>query len=273
MRIDLHLHTTCSDGVYSPAEVVKIAITNKLELISFTDHDTDAAYKLIDVNEIKKHLNIIHGVEITANYQDNEVHILGYFGNGTSDKLQDFLNLIQNERVTRINEGMGNLRKHNINLSFAELKEFNKGESIGRNHLANLLVARGYATSIKEAFTLYLKDELNIIPRLLTPVKDVIGIIQENKGVSIWAHPPRKLFDEFLPVFKKWGLQGIEAFNYRKTRALSDYYCETAKKYNLFVTAGSDWHGFDNEIFPDKIFYHENITDEFVNLFERIKIC
>jgi hypothetical protein len=273
MRIDLHLHTTCSDGIYSPSDVIRLAINNGLEIISLTDHDTDAAYQCINAEDIKKRLKIIRGVEITANYQDNEIHILGYFKNATSNKLQRFLNRIQNERVNRINKGIKNLREHNIKLSYDELSEFNKGESIGRNHLANLLVARGYANSIKESFMLYLKDGLDIIPQLLTPVKDVIEIIHEDKGISIWAHPPHKFFEEFLPVFKGWGLQGIEAYNYRKTRGLSDYYCKTAKKYNLFVTAGSDWHGFDDETFPDKLFYHENITDKFVNLFEGIKTC
>ena len=133
--------------------------------------------------------------------------------------------------------------------------------------MANLLVARGYAASVKESFGLYLKDELNNIPRLLTPVKEVIEIIHQNGGVAVWAHPPRKVFEKFLPGFVECGLDGIEAFNYRKTTAFAHYYAEIAQKHNLLISAGSDWHGFEGEIFPDKVFYQEEITDKFISLF------
>ena len=266
MKIDLHLHTTYSDGIYPPEEVVKLSRANGLDVISLTDHDTVGAYQ--ELGEIETNgLKIIRGAEITANHAGNEIHILGYFKDGLSEQLQDFLNNTQAERINRIKEGLSNLRKHNINLSYDELNEFNKGESVGRNHLANLMVARGYTTSVKESFLLYLKDELNIIPQLLTPVKEVIEIIHRNKGVAIWAHPPRKFFEGFLPAFVECGLDGIEAFNYRKTTAFAHYYADMAMKHNLLISAGSDWHGFEGEIFPDKVFYQEEITDKFVNLF------
>src|SRR3989339_141430 len=266
MKIDLHLHTTYSDGVYSPEDVVKLSRDNGLDVISLTDHDTAGAYQELGEKETNG-LRIIRGVEITANYDGSEMHILGYFKGVLSGQLQDFLNNTQAERISRIKEGLTNLRKHNINLSYDELNEFNKGESVGRNHLANLLVARGYAASVKESFGLYLKDELNNIPRLLTPVKEVIEIIHQNGGVAVWAHPPRKVFEKFLPGFVECGLDGIEAFNYRKTTAFAHYYAEIAQKHNLLISAGSDWHGFEGEIFPDKVFYQEEITDKFISLF------
>jgi 3',5'-nucleoside bisphosphate phosphatase len=265
MRIDLHLHTICSDGVYSPDEVINFAVKSGLEVISFTDHDTDAAYGLIDKATLSFGLRIIHGVEITANHEGNETHILGYFRNGSSAKLKGYLKNLQKARVTRINEGIKNLAKRNIKLSYDDLTKFSKGESIGRNHLANLLVENGYASDIKESFALYLKKDLNIVPQLLTPVKEVIEIIRDCDGIPVWAHPPQKYFDEYLPTLREYGLQGIEAFNFRKTGRTSNYYTDTARKLNLFVTAGSDWHGFEDELFPDKVYYKEYLTDKFVN--------
>lgn len=265
MKIDLHLHTTFSDGIYSPEQVIKLSQDNGLAVVSLTDHDTAGAYQSID-GLAPDGLKIIRGVEITANYDGNEMHMLGYFKKGLTGRLRDFLDHTQAERISRIKEGLNNLRKHNINLSYDELSEFNKGESVGRNHLANLLVARGYARSVKESFGLYLKDELNNIPRLLTPVKEVIEVIHQNDGLAFWAHPPRKFFESFLPDFVALGLDGLEAFNYRKTTAFAHYYTDTAQKYGLLVSAGSDWHGFEGEIFPDKVFYREEITDKLVNL-------
>ncbi|MEW6026158.1 MAG: PHP domain-containing protein [Planctomycetota bacterium] len=267
MKIDLHLHTTYSDGIYSPETVIKLARDNGLDAISLTDHDTVGAYQELEGVETGG-LKIIRGAEITANHEGNEIHILGYFKEDLGGDLQDFLNNTQAERIRRIKEGLSNLRKHNINLSYDELNEFNKGESVGRNHLANLLVAKGYAASVKESFLLYLKDELNIIPQLLTPVKEVIEVIHRNQGVAVWAHPPHRFFEKFLPDFKEWGLDGIEAFNYRKTTAFAHYYADTALKNNLLISAGSDWHGFEGETFPDKVFYREEITDKFINLFD-----
>jgi hypothetical protein len=265
MKIDLHLHTTFSDGIYTPEQVIKLSRDSGLEVISLTDHDTAGVYQHLDGAESGR-LKIIRGVEITANQDGNEMHILGYFKNGLSDRLTRFLNHTQAERISRIKEGLNNLRKHNVNLSYDELSEFNKGESVGRNHLANLLVARGYASSVKESFLLYLKDELNNIPRLLTPVKEVIEVIHQNGGLAVWAHPPRRFFEDFLPVFAGLGLDGIEAFNYRKTTAFGLHYSDTAVKYNLLVSAGSDWHGFEGEVFPDKVFYREEMTDKLVGL-------
>ena len=130
MKIDLHLHTTYSDGIYPPEEVVKLSRANGLDVISLTDHDTVGAYQ--ELGEIETNgLKIIRGAEITANHAGNGIHILGYFKDGLSEQLQDFLNNTQAERINRIKEGLRNLRKHNINLSYDELNEFNKGESRG----------------------------------------------------------------------------------------------------------------------------------------------
>lgn len=265
MKIDLHLHTSFSDGIYSPEQVIKLARDSGLEAIALTDHDTIGASQSL-AGKSAGGLKVICGVEITANYDENEMHMLGYFKDGPGERLNVFLNHTQAERISRIKAGLQNLGKYNINLSYDDLSEFNTGESVGRNHLANLLVARGYAPSVKGAFVSYLKDELNNIPKLLTPVKDAIEVIHQNGGLAVWAHPPRRFFEDFLPVFIDFGLDGIEAFNYRKTTAYAHHYADTAEKYNLLMSAGSDWHGFEGELFPEQPFYRENITDKLVGL-------
>jgi len=249
MTIDLHLHSSISDGLYAPEDVLKKAKAEGLKVISLTDHDSYSGYERLKTASTNDDIRIIRGVELSSTYEDNEIHILGYFKNGVSRGLKVFISRAQSDREGRISEALVNLKGKGIELTRNELMQFYHGESIGRNHLAQLLVSRGYADSFTRAFQDYLKYEMNIVPRTKTLVEDAIKIVKDSGGVSVWAHPPFKLFDKCIKTFMDIGLDGVEAYNSRKSNNNSFYYHTVAEKFGLFITAGSDWHGFPEEKF------------------------
>lgn len=281
MKIDLHLHTNCSDGVYSPAEVVRRAREAGLEIISLTDHDSCASYEYLGTMEGEpvrrpdrtgamkgeNNIRVIQGMELSSNYEGNEIHILGYFRDGINRELEEFLATAQTDRHKRISIGIENLKKLGVELSYEELLRLSQSESIGRNHLARLLIEHGYVNSASEAFQEYLKYDLDIVPRTETPVKTVIAIINASGGIAIWAHPPFRLFDKYLTTFIGLGLQGVEAYNRKKSGNNSFYYHTVAEKFGLMITAGSDWHGFPHDTFLNETHYPAEILEKFINHF------
>lgn len=264
MRIDLHLHSNVSDGLYSPEEVYQKAKAAGLNIMSLTDHDSCSGYGRLKKASLNEDIKVICGAELSSNYEDNEIHILAYFKEGISKELENFVYEAQINRDRRISEGLDNLRKIGIDLSHIDLMQLCHGDSIGRNHLAQLLVKRGYVDSPIQAFQNYLKYDLNIVPRTKTSVRDVIEIIKSSNGISVWAHPPFKLFDRYLPTFMEMGLNGVEAYNRKKPSNDSFYYHTVAEKFGLLVTAGSDWHGLRDENFLTEGNYPVEIMDKFI---------
>ena len=265
MKVDFHLHTNCSDGIYKPDEVIDMVAQQGYNLVAITDHDCAGAYDWLKGHQLPPGLKIIKGVELTTNHQDKEIHILGYFRDGFSGKLTGFLKDAQAERNRRISTSIKNLHKFNISITYGDLLEFSKGESIGRNHLASLLVHKGYVSSQKEAFDLYLNDDAAIVPPMMTAVKKAIELIHGSNGIAVWAHPPYDWFHSSLQEFVNWGLDGIEVYNQKRSLANARHYQQTAEGFGLLVTAGSDWHGFEGETFLTN--YVPEIVDQFVSIF------
>jgi len=268
MELDLHIHSNLSDGLYSPEEVVRLARETGLETISLTDHDCYLGDKLLKTLAELNGIRLIRGVEFSAVYDHEEMHILGYFPEGITSELERFLQTAQADRQRRILEGINNLKKIGIELSYEEVNRLSEGESIGRSHLARLLVERGYAASALDAFQDYLKYDHNIVPQTETEVKRIIAVIRGNNGIAIWAHPPMRLFDKYLAGLMEIGLQGIEAYNCKKSKNNSFYYHTVAEKLGLLITAGSDWHGLKEETFLTKGRYPPAVIDEFIKYFE-----
>jgi len=265
MTVDLHLHSNLSDGVFSPEEMLDKAKGAGLEIISLTDHDSCSGYERLIKLSNNDGIKLICGVELSAAFEDKEIHILGYFKNGITEEFGEFVKKAQVDRDKRISEGLANLKEKGIDLSYEELTENWEGDSIGRNHLATLMVKHGHVGSLLEAFQNYLKYDLNIVPRTQTLVKQAIDMIKSSGGISIWAHPPFKLFDKCITTFMEMGLDGVEAYNKKKSNNNSFYYHTVAEKFGLLITAGSDWHGFPAEHFLEKDTYPENTLDKFIN--------
>lgn len=267
MRIDLHLHSNCSDGMYAPEEVLRRVQAADLGMISITDHDSCSAYEQVKKSS-DNGVRIIRGVELSSTYENNEIHIMGYFRDGINGALERFLTDAQANRRRRIALGIENLlKKYGMELSYEELIQISQPESIGRNHLARLMLKQGYVNSIAEAFRVYLNYNFEVVPQIETQVKTVIDIIRASGGITVWAHPPFGLFDKYLTVFMDLGLQGVEAYNQRKSSKNTFYYHTVAEKFGLMISAGSDWHGFQNETFLSEANCPPEVVENFINHF------
>ncbi len=257
--VDLHLHSTCSDGVHSPARLVEMASAAGLAAIAIADHDNIdgivealAAGLLLDVE-------VLPAVELSVLWERYEdIHLLGYCFDHRRPVLRDALEEFRdfresrNERiVARINERL--LQEGRPPIDFAEVQRRAKG-TLGRPHIAAVLIDRGYARDNEDAFQRYLVP-CNV-PKRYFPIDEAIGLIHGAGGVAVLAHPPyitedrrelARLLDTFLPL----GLDGIEAYSNRATNDDIDWYITQARRRGLIVTGGSDYHGLEGgEIVP-----------------------
>jgi len=244
-RIDLHLHTTMSDGKYEPSYVVEKAIEAGLSVISLTDHDTIQG-SLAGLEAAGDRIKVILGVEFSSFYNGEEIHILGYFPRGVGGEIQRILENLQEERVSRMKLCLLNLRKKGFRVGYEDVLKFVGGRSVSRSHIARALVEQGYASSIYEAFTRFLTAEAGLIPPpTLTPHR-LFKILSSSDAISVWAHPEPAQFDRYIKEFAEAGLCGVEICMKRRTQ-FALYYEKTALDMGLLLTFGSDWHGFTEE--------------------------
>jgi hypothetical protein len=254
MRVDFHIHTTASDGQYSPTEVVKMAKNNDLKCIAITDHDTinglEEAYEAGKQNRIR----VLGGVEFGAE-EHRYLHILGLDIDRSSPDLQKLcweLEKSRNERKYRIIEY---LKEKDIVVSLDEVEEIAGGNIIARPHFAQVLVNKGYVKTTREAFDKYLDtEEYQRIERKKAKVKECIEAIHKAKGKAVLAHPYQLKFedaqlDELVKELVSYGLDGIECYYPLHSEIQTEYYLKLARKYNLIISAGSDFHG--EKVKPD----------------------
>lgn len=246
--IDLHTHTTASDGTFTPSEVVRLAVELGIKALAITDHDTIDGIEEALLEGSKLGLEIIPGIEISVDFV-KEMHILGYFIDlnclslkATLDKLQDFRRKRNPLIVQR-------LQKLGFNITLQEVLETAGGESVGRPHIGKVLMDKGYVKSISEAFEKYLAvgKPAYLEKEKLSP-KEAIGIIIKAGGIPVLAHPKFLQLDEvslgeILLYLTNLGLKGIEAYYSTHSLEETKQYLRLAEKYNLAVSGGSDFHG------------------------------
>ena len=246
--IDLHVHTTFSDGTFTPQEVVRFAKEKGLFAISITDHDTtDGVKDAIEEGE-RLGLKVVSGVEISADFEI-EMHILGLFIDIDNKFLQQKLKMLEKFRKERNPQIIKKLRQMGYNISMEEVEKLALGEMIGRPHIAKVLVQKGYFSTTKEVFEkllgfgkpAYVKKEK------LKP-QEAIEAIKKAGGLAILAHPHKYLYLEegsenvFLEL-KEYGLDGIEVFHSDHNQIETSMLLEIAKKLDLAISGGSDFHG------------------------------
>jgi predicted metal-dependent phosphoesterase TrpH len=242
-RADLHVHTTHSDGSYTPAQVVALARRIGLAAVAITDHDTISGVAGACA-AAGPGLEIVAGVEISAEHLGREFHVLGYFIRSDDAALLAALKRLCKERSARFWLMVERLRGHGVCLDEEALHHHRGAEVLGRRHLAEVLVARGHAGSIQEAFDRYLSDGGRIaMPKVRLPVAEALGLIRAAGGVASWAHPSYDCTEENLVHLRGLGLEAVEVAypgrqhgRERRLRAL-------ATKLGLAVSAGSDCHG------------------------------
>lgn len=243
-KADLHIHTNFSDGSFTPEEIIKKVYKLNISTISFTDHDSIKAIEQSFKIAHKYSIEIISGVELTSYHNDLEIHILGYFIEWNNKELKENLENFAQKRISRIKKMIEKLKHFDIYLDFNQIAHLEKkGGTLGRLHLAQLLVEKGHVQSIPEAFAKYLGENNLVYEKKydLSP-SDIIELITKFGGIPILAHP-YLLEENLILSLIKIGIKGIEVFYPQHSDIKTNYYLELAKKYNFLVTGGSDFHG------------------------------
>ncbi len=227
-----------------PEEIVKKAHSSGLTAISITDHDTlDGIPDGIAAAE-KCGIKIVPGIELTTDLPETEIHILGYYIDHNDAPFRELLSKIHKDREARISKIVDKLKQLGINIEVDEVMELVDSGSAGRPHVARVLVKKGVVGSIQEAFNKYLdlRSPAYVPHFRLNPIEAIKAIINAG-GIPVYAHPAVSKKDEMIPELVAGGLAGIEVFYARHSFFQVKHYLSIAKKHNLLVTGGSDFHG------------------------------
>jgi predicted metal-dependent phosphoesterase TrpH len=244
MFADLHLHTNFSDGTYTPEELVAQAAKHKLAAIALTDHDTVEGCERAAIACKAVEIEFIPGTELTAEQNDNEIHILGYFLDTQNKKLLSEIAKFQAVRQSRIHEMVRLLNELNVPLRVEDVIALASCRSPGRPHVARALVQAGFCSSLDEAFERFLKKHRPAwVPKAKISAQVAIDLIHQANGLAVMAHPGLNRTDEVIPDLVDAGMDGIECFHTKHSTAIAEHYLEIADKFNLLVTGGSDCHG------------------------------
>jgi 3',5'-nucleoside bisphosphate phosphatase len=245
LRIDLHIHSSASDGGLAPAAVVEAARAGGLDIIALADHDTVAGIAPAQVAATGV-LHIIPAIELSTYHSSGELHMLGYFINPNHAALMNYGARASGAREVRMRDMLARLGGAGINVNFEEVLEAAgaRPSSVGRPHLARALVKRGYATTVSDAFDRLIGDHAPaFVPTHLATPAQAIDLIHDAGGLAVWAHPRSELVPAELPAFVDAGLDGIECYRPRVAHPESERIARIADDHNLYVTGGSDWHG------------------------------
>ena len=251
-RIDLHLHTRYSDGSLTPAEVVALAHQAGVTAMAITDHDIVDGIPHAMEAATKFGIEVIPGVELSSRWNGQELHVLGYCFDRQDPAFQDHLARQRRSRHDRNPQAVERLNALGLELSEDEVRAKAGSDSIGRPHIAQVLVDKGYVRDTREAFDRYLGEgAAAYVPRTLADTRDVIAWIRNAGGVPVLAHPTWTRCEgeplyRLCTCLKEAGLLGLEVFYSTHTRKQTSRYLELAKRLDLLVTGGSDFHGAAN---------------------------
>lgn len=250
MEIDLHTHTTASDGSFTPSQLVHYAKEKGLKALAVTDHDT------IDGNEEalsagrREGLEVVPGIEISVDHSHGSMHMLGYFIDTGSQRLKEKLALLQDSRADRNPKIIEKLNELGLSVSYDEVVEESGGGQVGRPHIAQVLMQKGYTTTIQEAFDKYLgKGAPAYFDKFRLNAEDAIAMITDAGGVPVLAHPftlkckNQGELEDLIKHLATKGLQGIEVYYTEHSEQQTKRYRLLAERNNLLITGGSDFHG------------------------------
>jgi predicted metal-dependent phosphoesterase TrpH len=244
-RIDLHTHTTASDGTLTPRELVGKAVQHGVQVLAVTDHDSPVGLAAAGAEAAARPpLEIVPGLEINCDVEGAELHVLGYLVDYHAAWFQEFLQSQRAERAARVHRMAARLAELGMPIDPAEVFAIVRDGSPGRPHVAQVMVQRGYVKSVREAFDKYLHagGPANVPRHRLTPA-EAVAVIRKAQGVPVLAHPGLAHRDEMIPDLVEAGLMGIEVYYAEHSPAQTAAYLEMCRRWDLVATGGSDYHG------------------------------
>lgn len=274
IKADFHVHTSSSDGVLSPKEVVFKAYKNNVKYLSITDHDTVSGLDEALVESQKYDISFIPGIELSTQYNNESIHILGYFKDKSYNN-QNFiqeLDKIKNHRIIRAQKITKKLDdEFNIKISFEKILKESK-DTIARPHIAKAIIDAGYDYSHDEIFDKFIgKDSKAYVPTLKLSTEYGINLLKKYNALIFLAHP-KLIKNTPIEEFIKMNIDGIESIYYQNTTEETNYYLNLAKEYNLLNSCGSDFHGIQNDTRHGDIGSMEISSENLSNLLEKLQI-
>ena len=241
-RVDLHIHSTASDGQFSPSELVAMALERNLLVIAITDHDTtEGIDEALDAARGTE-LEVIPGVEISCDVPREEVHLLGYYIDHHAPVLENKLCAFRKARLRRAKEMLAKLAALGFPLQWEMVAKLADGGSFGRPHIAQAMLDKGYIASTNEAFDLYIgRNGPAYVDRYKLSPSEAVSMIKEARGLPVLAHPLR--VTHFLPSLVEQGLVGLEVYYGSYSAEDIRQLASLARKFDLVPTGGSDFHG------------------------------
>jgi len=255
VRIDLHIHSTASDGTLTPSEILTLAQNLHLGAIAITDHDTLDGSKDALSSGIPPSVKFLTGVEISAELPPSfscagSFHILGYAVDVDHPNLNHTLSMLRDSRKTRNPQILKLLSRLGIEVTLDEVRNLAGDSQLGRPHIAQLMVEKGYVQSIDAAFDEYLGNgKPAYVDRFRFECEETIKTILNAGGIPVLAHPlllgikENDILEDLIAVLAEMGLRGIEVYYPEHTKNLIVYYSRLASHYNLLITGGTDFHG------------------------------
>lgn len=241
-KVDFHVHSNCSDGIFSPEEIVKVAADAGLDAVGLTDHDTINGLSDAASAACQYSIELIPGVEISVFENSKEIHILGYYPRH-ENQLKEALIKLQKDRYARMEAIIGKLNRLGFNIRGEEVISEAGKAAPGRLHIARVLRKKNYIHTLNQAFSIYLnRNRPAFVARKTYNLKQVISLLCEVGAIPVIAHPGmscKSIIDNLIAM----GLKGIEAFHPDHSPALVKYYQELAQEKKLLITGGSDFHG------------------------------
>ncbi|NIP58535.1 MAG: PHP domain-containing protein [Gemmatimonadetes bacterium] len=249
MRLDLHLHSTASDGLCSPATVVEKAVQGRLDVIALTDHDTAAGVPRARAAARGLPLHVIAAVEASSTWRGHDIHVLGYFVDPHAPAMRGHAERAKRLRTERMKEMLRRLGELGVEVAFEDVLEAAgpDRESLARPHLARALVETGHVQAVPEAFVRFIGDDgPAFVPTRLQEPQEAVAMILEAGGIPVWAHPPDEALEPLLPTLADAGLRGLEAYRPNHRPDQVEERLRWARRYGLLVSGGSDWHGYEH---------------------------
>lgn len=253
--IDLHTHTTASDGILEPEELIDLAADSSVRALAIADHDSVDALPMAERYSPSRGVKVVPSVELSIKHEGGTFHLLGMFIDYTDERLTESLKRLSQKRANRAQLIVEDLQRHGIKISIEEVMKEASGGALGRPHVARALIANGYGRSIADIFANFMEEGLpGYVPKEKLSFDEAMSLIKGAGGISILAHPAtlnlpdKDAMRSFIKDLASKGLSGIETYSNMHDPEQTAFFLELAERQGLLVSGGSDFHGDKGEI-------------------------